>query len=210
MPTGYTADVADGKVSDLKPFALRLARGMGALIMMRDYAWDAPIPERFEPSTYNAERLAEVQAERQRLYAMSDEEAQREANAEHAAWVESREKSRAEHVERRKRYDAMLEKVRAWQGAPEGIKEFGIEQLERGRDFDCPEPWRYWSEEPPKDGAAWKSAKLDKVAHDVQYHSAEHGKEVARTEGRNAWLAQLRLSLEGTDDAAEIAARGEG
>lgn len=195
MPTGYTAAVQDGRITELEPFAWQLARGMGALIMMRDEPWDAPVPKRFEPSQYNATALTEARAERDRLYAMSDEEAQAAADAELAEWEADRAASEQKHRDQRARYLAMIDKLEAWQGAPEGIKEFGLEQLRQSLDFDCREPFKYWSEPPARDGAEWRRAKLAKVAKDIDYHAREQAAEEARTEGRNAWLAQLRKSL---------------
>lgn len=195
MPTGYTACVADGSVEDLPTFALQLARGMGALITMRDEPSDAPIPDQFEPSDWSAKRLEEARQERDRLYAMSDQDAQAEADREVAEYHEARVKAEAEHKERRVRYEAMIAKVRAWEGAPEGIKDFALQQLESGMDFDCGRPFRFYRDEPAGDGVAWKAAALVEVARDIEYHAGEDAKERARTERRNAWLAQLRASL---------------
>lgn len=196
MPTGYTASVADGTVTDLEPFVLQLARGMGALIMMRDDPANAPIPEAFEPSDYSTKKLAELRAERDRLYDMSDAEAQIAADAEYAEKVAYRAKREAKHGEQRQRYEAMIRKVRAWTGAPEGIKEFGIEQLERGMDFDCALPFKHWDADPVQTtGPAWRQAALVNVAKDIEYHAAEEAKEIARTDSRNAWIVQLRKSL---------------
>ncbi len=50
MPTGYTDAVKDGITFD--QFVLGCARGMGALVMMRDEPSGTPIPERFEPSRF--------------------------------------------------------------------------------------------------------------------------------------------------------------
>lgn len=204
MPTGYTAGVADGSIADLKTFALQLARGMGALIMMRDDPSDAKIPERFEPGDYNAKELAKLRGERDRIRAMSDDEAQAAADAEYTADQEAQQKYFAEKDEQRARYEAMLAKVRAWQGAPEGIKEFGIEQLTSSIDFDCSDERRWYRPPVERDGKKWRAAKLEKISKDVEYHAAEQGKEEARTEGRNAWLAQLRRSL---DELAQEAAQ---
>lgn len=195
MPTGYTAAVVDGSLTELEPFIWQLARGMGALITMRDDPHDAPIPERFEPSDYNAKRLSEAQAERDRLYAMTDFDCEVAARMEATAYDERVAKHRAEKAEQRQRYQSMIDKVRAWQGAPEGIKEFGLEQLARGMEFDCPEPFTWYEDRPSEDGSVWRSGKLAKVARDIEYHSAEDAKERARVDGRNAWLAQLRRSL---------------
>jgi hypothetical protein len=196
MPTGYTAAVADGTITELTPFAMQLARGMGATVMMRDEPWDTPIPERFEPSAYNADRLAEACAERDRLYAMTDSEAEKAALVEYEEDCAARDKYFADKRAQRERYDAMIAKVREWQGAPEGIKEFGLEQLERGREFDCAEPFTYWKDIELLSGADWRRTQIEKVQKDIEYHTVEDAKERARTEGRNAWLAQLRASLE--------------
>lgn len=52
MPTGYTAGVKDGTVTDFKAFVMQCARAFGALIDMRDDPSDVPIPKSFAPSSY--------------------------------------------------------------------------------------------------------------------------------------------------------------
>lgn len=201
MPTGYTAAVADGKITDLKDFALQCARGMGALIMMRDEPRDAPIPERFEPSEYNAKKLEETRTERQRLYDMSDADAEAAAQAEYREKVAAKERWLTERTEQRNRYNAMIAKVVQWQRAPEGLKEFMLEQLHRGREFDCPDRDTYWDEPKLLTGAEWRAAKIERVQKDIAYHAEEDAKERTRTEGRNAWIAQLRAALAETEAA---------
>lgn len=195
MPTAYTADVADGKITDLRSFALQCARGMGALIMMRDEPWDAPIPERFEPGTYNAERLAEAKELRQHLYNMTNSEADEDAKAEFEEKAAAKAKWLADKAERRARYNAMLAQVEQWEGPPEGLKEFMLDQLRIGRDGDCPDNDRYYDEPVALTGSEWRRLKLEKVADDIQYHAAENAKERERTESRNGWIARLRASL---------------
>ncbi len=197
MPTGYTADVVDGKITELEPFVLQLARGMGALITMRDEPWDAAIPERFEPSDYHAKRLEESKAARDEIRAMSEADCVASALAEAEKYDADVAKWRADRELQRERYDAMIAKVEVWQGAPEGLKEFGLQQLHQGRDFDCPALDEYYRPRPSTDGSEWRSAKLEKLERDILYHAAEHAKEVERAEARTAWVAQLRKSLAG-------------
>lgn len=195
MPSAYTASVADGTITDLKPFAIQLARGMGALIMMRDDPWDAPIPEKFEPSQYNAGQLAEAKTERDRVLAMTGAEAETAAKAEaaeHDALIANR---KAERTEQRARYQAMIEKVEAWDGAPEGIKEFGLSQLRESMEFDCAEQFTWYKDRPSEDGEVWRAAKLTEIERSMAYHAKAQTEEEARVEARNAWLAQLRKSL---------------
>ena len=198
MPTGYTADVISGKVTDLESFAMQLARGMGACISMRDDDFSKPIPERFEPSDYNAKKLEEARAERDRIYAMSDADAQAEADKEYADGIAARDAYLARKVQERDRYLAMIAKVEAWQGAPEGIKEFGLEQLRSGLAFDCREPFTYYREVEQRTGQEWRTTALEAVGQEIERHAVEDAKERARTDGRNAWLAQLRASLAGS------------
>lgn len=195
MPTGYTADVATGKITTLKDFALLCARGMGALIMMRDDPIDAPIPERFEPSDFYAKELEKAQAELAELRAMSPKEWQAAADAELA----SRHAAKAEHdarkVEQRARYDAMIAQVRSWDGAPEGLKAFMLEQLIGSRAFDCPEGERWYESLEPMTGEQWRRTREEDLTRKTARYAEENQKEIDRTNGRNAWVAQLRAAL---------------
>lgn len=195
MPTGYTADVADGTTTDLKTFAMKLARGMGALLPMRDDPLDAPVPEKFEPSTYNKDKLIEVKAERLRVIALEGSELEAEYDA---AWNEaSKRKSDAldTHIAQSVRYRAMIKQVEGWLGAPEGIKEFGLEQLRRGLEFDCREPFKYYGETLPGNAYEWKDQKLAQLKKDIEYHAKAYAEECERTASRNVWLEQLQESL---------------
>lgn len=195
MPTGYTADVADGKITDLRSFALQCARGMGALIMMRDEPWDAPIPERFEPSDFYAKHLQEAKAERQRIYNMTDAEADAAAAAEFDEKEAREAKWRADRAEQRARYQAMIDLVEPWQRAPEGLKEFMLEQLRTGMEFDCPAEGTFYDEPKRRSGSEWRAEKLERVGRDILRYAEEDAKERARTDARNAWIAQLRAAL---------------
>lgn len=195
MPTGYTADVADGTTTSLTDFAMRLARGMGALVMMRDDAWDAPIPERFEPSDYHPKKLAEIKASLDELRAMIPADWQAAADALVTERVAAAEKWRADRAVQRERYDAMIAKVEAWQNSPEGIRKFALDQLTEGRRFDCPDRESYYESIEPMSGEEWKVEREATLMKESAYHAAEYQKEIDRTEGRNAWLKQLRASL---------------
>lgn len=195
MPTGYTAAVADGSITDLQALAMQFARGMGALIMMRDEPHDAPIPDAFEPQTdYHDRELVTARARLAELEAM-DLAARAAACAAYNAKVEADNATEvAKTTEVRNRYNSMIAKVVKWNGAPEGIKEFMLEQLRSGRDFDCPDnPTEYM----PKtmSVADWYREELRKASWGIGYHEGERAKEIARTAERNAWLKQLRQSL---------------
>jgi hypothetical protein len=195
MPTGFTASVADGTVTDLETFALTLARGMGALVMMRDEPWDTPIPDAFEPSDYYTKRLVELKAERERVEGLFGAQLEAEVQKLTDEYYEAEAKSRQRHEEQKQRYLDMIAKVEAWQGAPEGIKSFGLSQLRDSLNFDCREPFKYYGVLPDPDPENWKQQKLEDIEKDILYHAKNHAEEVERTESRNRWIKQLKESL---------------
>lgn len=194
MPTGYTAAVADGSITDLRTFALQCARGMGALVTMRDEPWDAPIPDRLEPSTsYHDEQLSQARDELARLNQMTDAE----CAAAQAAELEAEDRGVAEYAKRKAeqlaRYETMLAQVENWTTEAEGIRDFMLEQLRQSIDFDC----RTYEREPGSALAPgeWRHERLKKLAKDIGYHEEQRAAEIARTENRNRWLNALRASL---------------
>jgi hypothetical protein len=208
MPTGYTAAIADG--IDFETFVMRCARGMGALIMMRDEPMDTPIPERFESSDYHTRELAEANDEMAKLRAMSIEETGAAAREAFDAETKANSEAIARNSELRGKYEAMLKQVKSW-NAPtpehEGFKKFMADQLTESIRFDCSES--YYEEHKPKQkaGAEWLADRIAKATRDVEYHTTEHAKEVERTESRNSWLDALRNSLS-THNAALTGAEG--
>lgn len=198
MPTGYTADVQDGKITEFSDFVWRCARGMGALINMRDEPWNAPIPERFEPETsYHDRSIATAEARLTELRAMSPLAVREAAQQAYAERTRGNDDYAAEKDVKRARYEAMLAHVEAWEPPTQdhvGFKSFMAEQLRQSIDFDC-SPGGYY--DPPKklEPGEWHEAEVKKALRDIEYHTTERTKEIARTEGRNQWLAQLRSSL---------------
>lgn len=195
MPTGYTAGVADGTVTDLKTFALTLARGMGALVMMRDEPWDAPIPDRFEPSDYYINRVNEATERYQFLESLSEDEIKVEIEKEKLDYEDRKVANRRKHDETKARYEAMIAKVQEWQGAPEGIKEFALSQLKDSMEFDCREPYRFWGKEPESDPFVWINEQLALAAKEIKRAEEGYTEEVERVNGRNEWIKQLKDSL---------------
>lgn len=193
MPTGYTYEVAEGKVTELRDFAMRCARGMGALIDMRDERSDAPIPEKLKASTYHADHAKEDQAEIDEITAMTMEECRTAALAEQEREVLSIcEYQKAEDA-KAERYTAMIAKVEAWQGAPDGIKEFMLKQLRDSFEYDC--RTTTWTAPKLKEPEEWRNERLDTLRKSLERHIAEQAADDARTAERQAWLDQLRESL---------------
>jgi len=199
MPTGYTHAVQEGKITEFREFAMQCARAFGALILMRDDPADAPIPEEFKPSQWNAEAGEKAKARLAELHSMSDATASAEAARAHQeALAEWRARQERKDIERQ-RYEAMLARVRAWE--PPSIehvdfKSFMSSQLEQSIQFDCSDSI-YDDQPEDKTGAVWHAEAVERAMKDIAYHAKNYAEEVARTEGRNQWVRQLRDSLSG-------------
>lgn len=198
MPTGYTAKIAEGIT--FNEFVMICARGMGALIMMRDESFDAPIPERFEPSDYHATKQVAAELELNRLRNMSLDMAEEAAHTEFMEESERHTKTIQKNDDLRQKYEAMLAQVLAWHPPTsdhEGMKKFMVEQITGSIDFDCDN--KYYRDNAPKriNGTEWLTKKIASARHNIDYHRKEHEKEIERTENRNVWLKALRDSLEG-------------
>jgi len=195
MPTGYTADVGSGKVTDFRTFALRCARNFGACIMQRDDpASDAP--KLTDPSDHCARARATAAAELERFQGMSIEQAGREADAEWAAHIQREMECRQQKRETEDRYRAMLRRVEAWTPpTPEHdeMKRFMVSQLKSSIGFDCA---TYPDREKHLSGEEWLNARREKAAHDIGYYTAEDARERKLTAERNAWITALYRSLE--------------
>lgn len=196
MPTGYTHDVQTGKVTDFPTFAMRCARNFGALLMMRDSAMDATIPEQFEPSDYNFTGLREAEARLMALRSMSPDEIDAAYRADQDRAVRERDDFLQRKETERSRYEAMLEKVRAWEPPTAdhvGMKKFMVDQLVESIKFDCGGDWQ---PSVPCDGATqWWQGLVKRAEKDIVYHTAAHTKEIESTESRNRWVRDLRESL---------------
>lgn len=196
MPTGYTAAIADDIT--FNDFVMSCARGMGALVMMRDEPMDAPIPERFEPSDYHTKKIAEAITIIDRLAGMTEDEAEQAASDTYEAAIAAQAAAIHCNDTLREKYNAMLAKVEAWQSPSadhDGFKKFMVEQLTSSIDFDCDNRYYRDQKHTRLTGAEWRAQEEAKARKDIAYHEAENAKEIERTEARNTWLRQLRESL---------------
>ena len=198
MTTGYTASIKDGIT--FQRFALSCARAFGALIMMRDDPMDAPIPDEFKPSDYNAKRLIEINAALDEIEALPEAECQARADKEYQDRLNDLRKSIDEAFDLKGKYETMLSQVKAWippSADHKGLKDFMIQQITDSISFDSHIDYyeKEISELRPISGKEWKHKSLAKLVHEKIYNEDEHQKEISRTAGRNTWVRQLRDSL---------------
>ena len=191
MPTGYTADIAQGIGFD--QFVWNCARAFGALIMLRDEPAGAAIPERFEPSTSYQKWIGEARAEVARLEALTGDEIGIAAAGAYEVALASWRKREAGADALRAKYEAMLAKVLEWKPNPmhESLQQFMADQIRESIRFDCS-----GSTQPvQQEAAAWLAGQLEHHRRMLGRYEQMHLEEVARTEERNQWLKVLRESV---------------
>lgn len=196
MPTGYTACIEDG--ATFEQFVWGCARGMGACVMMRDDAWDKPIPDAFEPSNFYKEKIEEAEKEIDYLNGLPDEAINDRQVSDNAKVRADNERRRLEHEENQRRYKAIKEKVMAWNPPTadhEGLKSFMLEQIKvsstgwGGGDYYKEAEKRIVSPD------EWRKEKIAEAMKGLARAKDEWNKEQERTNGRNQWLKQLRDSI---------------
>lgn len=196
MPTGYTADVQSGKITDFNEYALQCARAFGACIMLRDEPISSEIPT-FEPSQYHADARAEAMADLAALDAMSIEQCAALQAKEYDEAVANRDKRLAEIAEDRRRYEAMLIKAKAFRSPTpdhDNYAKFLVSQLEESIKFDCSTEYHERPiEKLPVE--QWRQERRAKLKHDIDYHTEQQAQEDERTASRNEWVRQLKAAL---------------
>lgn len=196
MPSGYTDKVQKGEVTDFVEFAMTCARAFGACVMLRDEPLSSDIPEQ-EVDKYYLNRIEELKKELHWLEMATEEEVEAKAEEDYESQLRRREEALREGNESRERYEAMLEKAKAYMPPTqdhENLRRFMIEQLEQSIEWDCNND--YWKEEPVKlTGAQYYRQREKKLIEDIAYCEAKHVEEISRTESRNLWLRQLKESL---------------
>ena len=198
MPTGYTAQIADGIT--FKEYALGCARAFVALIEMRDDPSGAPIPEEFVASSYHADTVANAEASLRELELMDAETAQARADAAAKKDMAYHTKAIADSLVLRGKYEAMLESAQAYIAPSDDHREFKafmVSQIKDSIKFDCGSDYhqRQIAQMNHQTGAEWIADQRANLQREVEYHSGGLAAERERAAERTAWVKQLKESL---------------
>lgn len=196
MPTGYTADIASGKLTDFNEYALQCARAFGACIMLRDEPMSSEIPA-FEPSTYHREAMEKAKAELSTLDRMTTDDCLVAQSKELADAVEYRDKRLAEMAEELQRYETMLAKAKAFVApTPDhgDYARFLVTQIEEAIKFDCDTSY-YQKPIERLPIEQWLQERRALLLKDIERHAKEQAAEEARTVSRNEWVNALKRAL---------------
>lgn len=202
MPTGYTADVQEGKITEFKDFALQCARAFGACVMQMD---DDPkdLPKEQDESSYYSKKISETKKEIKKFTNMTDEELVNfEKNRIEKDLKYHQDKIQEEKKEK-VRYETMLEKVHAWTPPTEehqGLKDFMIRQIKDSIKWDCEGTYHQDAikrlEVTDISPSTIRAEKLESLEKDLAYYKKQDFEESERTQKRNQWIRDLYKSLE--------------
>jgi len=191
MPTGYT-NIIDENDATFEQYVWRCARGMGALIHMRDDDMDADV-RMPKPSNFYRDYLKKERAELKRLMSLSVSEAAALVDEEYEKTQEFHRQMNEDDERTNARYDAMRAKVKAWKPPTKdhrGLKEFMLEQLETGNPRY--ERWEPGKKQAPED---WLAAKIKAAVEDVERYEKEAAAEEKRNRERREWIEALKASV---------------
>ena len=152
MPTGYTAPVEDGEITDLKTFALQCARAFGVAIEQRDEPMENPIrPLNFDDDgtvQYYSGVLQKSIDELRYLNSLNVKDREAVFNTYVAESEQKAMDSKIDYVNRVGRYSDMLDKVKCWDVSKynsellTNLKKFMIDQLNIGMPSDYSEYYK--------------------------------------------------------------------
>ena len=195
MPTGYTADIYEGRDVSFSDFALKCARAFGACIEQRD---DDPndkpkLINKDSKDNYHVNALEEANKWKKPTKTDFDDYV-KEQTAYYNKKIDRSNKLKI-------RYQKMLDKANAWTpptSEHEGLKKFMIEQLNSSIEFDCSNDYYQLELNNVKQLTYNQYVKdmRDSNKRDIEYHTNELKKENERIDNRNAWISSLYKSLE--------------
>jgi hypothetical protein len=194
MANGYIHPVADGEVTEVRDFVLRCARGMGALVLMRDEPMDAQPPRQFEPDlSHYGPALERAQARLDQLSNANSDVSRAMYEAEKAKHESQQAEWEATESAELERVRTMRTKVAALDGLPEGLQAFMLEQLDRALRDNAPIAY---TRQPFPDYDTWFDREWRRAVESVGRAHADIEAEKARVASRNVWLTQLWSALD--------------
>lgn len=194
MPTGYTAFIEDGAITNAEDFILLCARSFGACISMRDEPLSKPIPQQFEESSHYHDALERAKQRLSFLESMSDAEIHEANEAEYQKSVSDHESALKKAEALKTKYLEILERVKKWNPpTPEhtALKGFCIEQIQ----ISLPDLSYYKSPVQKESDADWIKNNIQMSQENIEYYERMAREEKERVASRNKWLMDLRSSL---------------
>ena len=197
MPTGYTYEVQEGKITTLEDFAKHCGR---AFLWQARESNEKDLVKLVESETtiaYYEKQLKESTELLEKLVSLSDEEWEAKYASEEKKRVAYEDEYNKRKATELLNYTSMLEKVRDWTPPTpkhEEMKKFMIDQLEKSIEFDC--QGKYWRDKPvPYD--QWRKNTFERAQERVIQVQNDLKLHIQRKEEFLEWVNQLLNSVKG-------------
>jgi len=205
MPTGYTAEIVEGKVKTFKEFAQKCMRAFGSTIHMRD----EPLDKKYRPrkvEKYYIEAVQKCEDEINKLKKANDQFFIDKVKDELKRNYTYYEKKLKNISGCKARLDSILEDAKKWTPPTEDhteIKDFMIKQLEETINHDADSS--YYEEElnvtmhrmqSPIDISSIKKEMIADAEKDLVRAKKRLDEEIERCEDSNKWVEQFLKSIE--------------
>lgn len=204
MPTGYTAGILDGTITNFKDYATLCARAFGATIHMRDDPMTKPYEPRV-PSNYHAEKIADANQLLKDAAELTDEQIVSRKEAELKKDKDYYEKSIAETKANTVKLEKMLADAKKYippTDQHEGVAKFMVSQIEETIKFDGGSTYQNQrlSEITLQLSAGLKASSIRsemkvKAHKELAYHGNEQAEEIKRCNDANKWIEDYYNSL---------------
>lgn len=194
MPNGITAPISEGKDITAAEFILRCAKQFGGLSHMREDSLDAPIVPRETSTKRYDENIARVQKELDYYNSISIDTVEELVEESYKDEVALYNKRVAEKTELRARYQALIDKVIAWEIPSEEhtkLKEFALNQLVESIDWDC----KVYEEPKKMSAQEWLDTHIESRQRNLNFWKKQREDDIKSVEGANKWAADLVNSL---------------
>lgn len=196
MPSAITQRVFEG--ASLAQFASDCARMFDACITMRDAPIDAVVPLQLSPDLRYEIRLADIQAEIDRLSSLEGEELEAEFKEVQAKREEMYQGQLNENLKRRQAYEAMLAKVEAATWSHEELKEYMVNQLQESLRYDCFDPAEI-SAPPVETAEQYRDGAVAYYTQELEQWKQSHAASTERMGERNKWLQIFHEDVKAAD-----------
>lgn len=203
MPTGYTAGILDGKINSFPQFAKQCMRAFGATIHMRDDDMDMEYQER-TPSDSHTKALVTAKQSLYDAKHLPDEVIVANKKKELEESKQYHLKNIEEAKVNFKKMNEILKEINEWQPPTSehtGIKDFMADQITQTINFDC--KTKYHDEALDNielellslNAKQVREEMIAKSNKDIEYHTKEYNKDVARCDNSNKWVKDFVNSL---------------
>ena len=206
MPTGYTAGVMDGTITEFKDYALQCARAFGALITLRDDPLSSDLPV-LEVGGYYATSLREAEKEVKRLSSMTLRQIETEFLKGKNRDIKYHTKRIKDQEKTRQRYEKILEEAKKFVAPTDehtSYRDFLISQLEESLNWDCGSTYhqeQLAKAKKKRSAKAWHKEQLAEAKYQLKYAKKSLKEEIERVKSRNDWINQLRRAVEAVENS---------